>query len=99
MKDPLIEWFERYQPRNDMLEGKETGFALNDQPICFESYGKDLAQVLRQADEDESKVWSLIEGEDDKLYVVSGYHWINCLGYALTKVAAPTVGEIEILWD
>jgi len=35
---------------------------------------------------DRHNVWSVIEGDNERAYVVPGYHVVNMLGYAITRV-------------
>ena len=48
----------------------------------FETYGKEMAYVKSVAPE---KVWTLLD-VDGGLYISSGYHFVNRVGYFVTEV-------------
>jgi hypothetical protein len=48
----------------------------------FETYGKEFEFVKIQ---NPSHVWTLVES-DNKLYVCSGFHHVNRLGYFVTQL-------------
>lgn len=88
---PYSEFVEKYRPISaSIVEGEPS------RPM-FAAYGKDL-QKVRSTDEDH--VWTVIdvdlsdgephpyEGEDgDSCWViVTGYHYVNRLGYLITEV-------------
>ena len=59
-------------------------WAFGDGPGClFETYGEELEFVKRQ---DPLKVWTLVDGEDGDLYVISGPHFVNRIGYLVSSV-------------
>ena len=35
---------------------------------------------------DTSKVWTLVEGDDDTIYASPGYRFVNRIGYAVTRL-------------
>ena len=61
----------------------------------FETFGDELAFVR---DQPADRIWSLVQGDDGDLYVVSGYHLVNRLGYFVTgrPVAAHETMEIAV---
>jgi hypothetical protein len=48
----------------------------------FETYGEEL-DFVRSVDP--SRICTLIEGDDGEWYVVSGYHFVNRLGYLILE--------------
>lgn len=72
-------------------------WVVGDGPGClFETYGEELAFVRTQ---DPRRIWTLIDGYDGGLYVVSGYHFVNRIGYLLTKDPIPEDTVIEVKLD
>ncbi len=70
--------------RNHLNPNATRGFG--DQGGClFETYGEELAFVRSQ---DARFVWTFIDG-DDAQYVVSGMHFVNRIGYLISKVPVP----------
>lgn len=52
----------------------------------FETYGEELAFVGEQ---DPRTVWTLIDGNDGDLCVLSGIHFVNRIGYLLSERPVP----------
>jgi hypothetical protein len=68
------------------------GWALGDAGGClFETNGEELAFVKRQ---DPRTVWTLVDGDDEKMYVVNGFHFVNRVGYLLSTV--PVLDNVTI---
>jgi len=71
-------WVETFKPvknhltPNTKLEG-----------LVFETRGNNLGFV-RAANPD--CVWTLVEGDSNRWYVVDGYHLINRIGYLITEI-------------
>ena len=59
----------------------------------FETYGPELQFVLKQ---DSSHIWTLIDGDDGDLYVVSGYHLVNRIDYLVSTVPIPPDSFIQV---
>jgi hypothetical protein len=50
-------------------------WAFGEGPGClFETYGAELDFVKKQ---DPLTIWTLVDGDDDDMYVQSGYHLVN----------------------
>jgi hypothetical protein len=77
------EWFEEYEP----IENKDgdSGLMIDDRCYFFETYGKELDAVLEANKKDPGTVWTVVEGDDGELYVGDGYHYVNRIGYMITK--------------
>jgi hypothetical protein len=68
------------------------GWATGEDNGClFETYGEELDFVRKQ---DPRTIWTLLDGDDGDLYVASGYHLVNRIGYLLSTVPVP--GEVSI---
>jgi hypothetical protein len=91
MTDPLIEMTEdefdaRYPLRRNHLN-PHASWAFDDDGGClFETYGEELAFVRQQ---DPHTIWTFVDGDDGDQYVVSGFHFVNRIGYLLSTVPAP----------
>lgn len=59
----------------------------------FETYGDELLFVRRQ---DPATIWTLIDGENGDLYVISGYHFVNRIGYLVSKSPVPDDVFVEV---
>ncbi|MBC45180.1 MAG: hypothetical protein CMO08_05185 [Thalassospira sp.] len=70
------EWCEEYRPiANDLCQG-----APYD-GLMFETYGAEVEHVRRQ---DRACIWTLVQAEDE-LIILSGWHFVNRLGYFVTE--------------
>jgi hypothetical protein len=61
----------------------------------FETYGEEFDYVKRFAPD---RVWTIIDGDDGDLYIVSGLHYVNRVGYLLSRdsVSASTAVQVRI---
>lgn len=99
---PYTEFTEKFRPiATGIVEGEPT------RPM-FAPYGRDLATVRNT---DERHVWTILdvdltgpephpyEGEDgDNCWViVTGYHYVNRIGYLITEVPWAS-GDIEVVY-
>jgi hypothetical protein len=69
----LDEWEEKYKPSKNPFNDEDK----------FETYGEQLEFVQSQ---NNNCVWTLLDGADGNLYIVSGYHTVNRLNYFVTEV-------------
>ena len=73
---------------------RTASWVIGDAGGClFETYGEELAFIQRQAAD---CIWTLLDGEDGDLYVVSGCHFINRLGYLISHNPVPEGVTIEV---
>jgi len=42
---------------------------------------------------DERCVWTIVEGDNNRLYLTPGYHYVNRLGYAVCEVPFPDIED------
>jgi hypothetical protein len=69
-------------------------WTYGDGPGClFETYGEEHAFVRSQ---DPRTIWTLLECDDTKELVQSGYHLVNRLGYLISTVPFPDDVHIEV---
>ncbi len=52
----------------------------------FETFGEELAFVQQQHPQN---IWTLVDGEDGDLYLISGCHFVNRIGYLVSTVPVP----------
>ena len=48
----------------------------------FETYDEEEVYVRAQ---DNNNVWTIVEGDNDTMFIESGYHFVNRMGYLITK--------------
>jgi hypothetical protein len=69
------------------------GWVVGDGRGClFETYGEELAFVRRQ---NPLRVWTLVDGDDGDMYLVSGPWVVNRVAYLVSTV--PTAGGVTVL--
>lgn len=74
-------------------------WAFGDGVGClFETYGDEFEFVRRY---DPRKVWTFVDGDDGDMYVVSGLHYVNRVGYLLSRdpVSENTTVQVHIPMD
>lgn len=88
MRKMTIEDFdEKFQPINNHIVGDESIFH-------FETYGEELDFVLKQ---DNNKIWTIVDGSSDSnMYLITGYHLVNRVGYVVCENA--WIEDMEILY-
>jgi hypothetical protein len=89
----LEEFNSRYQlivnPLNPLA-----GWALNDSDGClYETYGEELEFVKRQP---ARQIWTLVDGDDGALYLLSGFHLVNRIGYLVSTTPVPDDVAIQV---
>jgi hypothetical protein len=69
-------------------------WAFGDGLGClFDTHDHELAFVRRQ---DPRTIWTLVDGNDGNLYVVSGYRIVNRIGYLISTVPFSDGADIEV---
>jgi hypothetical protein len=64
--------------------------------LMFETFGPELDAV---ASADPACVWTIVDGEDESLWLLSGCHFINRLGYFITERPWAGAEPVEIALD
>jgi hypothetical protein len=69
-------------------------WAIHETGGClFETYGRELDFILLQ---DERTVWTMVDGDDGRLHLVSGCHYVNRIGYLISRVVLPEAVEVHV---
>lgn len=84
------QFWEQFKPVQNHLESN-----ASFDGCMFETYGDELAYVSKQLKN--RTVWTIVEGENDTLYYLSGYRVVNRLGFFITEV--PYTEETEVVID
>ncbi|WP_437193648.1 hypothetical protein [Planctomicrobium sp. SH527] len=73
----------------------QASWVIGDGPGClFETYGEELEFVRGQ---DVRFVWTLIDGDYGDMYLVSGFHRVNRVGYLVSRTPVPEGHFIQVL--
>ncbi len=58
----------------------------------FETYGPEVEFVANQ---DPRKIWTLVDTDEDEV-VISGFHYVNRMGYLISTVPVPEGLSVEV---
>jgi hypothetical protein len=83
----------RYTLRTNHLNPNASWTYGKDGGCLFETYGEELDFVRQQ---DPGTIWTLVDGDDGDQYLVSGFHFVNRIGYLLSTVPIPDGTDIEV---
>ena len=64
----------------------------------YETYGEEVEYVFNLA-KTTKRVWTIIEGDDDTLFYVSGFHYVNRIGFIVCEVEYAEEMEIQLDTD
>lgn len=64
----------------------------------FETFGEELEYVRMKAQKG-NNVWTILEGDDDTMFIVNGIHFVNRIGYLITREEWEGETEVEIEFD
>ena len=64
----------------------------------YETYGEELDYVFNLA-KTTKKVWTIIEGDNDTMFYVAGFHYVNRLGFIVCEVEYAEEMEIQLDTD
>jgi hypothetical protein len=91
------EFYEIYKPMRNHLDPDME--PPEDAPwggCMFETYGKEVEFVSRQ---DPRCIWTLVEGDTGNMLIMSGYHWVNRIGYFVATTPVPEGQRINVILD
>lgn len=88
---------DEFDNRYQLLENHinlNASWGYGDRPGClFESFGDELNFVNQQ---DPQTVWTLIDGDNGDMYLISGLHFINRVGYLLSTSPVPKNTTVQV---
>ena len=70
----------KYHPIKNHLD-KNAGY----DGCMFETFGKELEYVLATHQHSPQNIWTLVEGENNDMWLSPGYHFVDRLAYIITK--------------
>jgi hypothetical protein len=78
------EWFDKYKPiKNKLVKDASWNGCL------FETYGEEEEYVRKVAQDEAAEiggtVWTIVEDDYGFLCVIPGWHYVNRIGYLVTK--------------
>ena len=78
-------WMSMYKPIENHLDDNASWQDGEGRGFMFETYGEELDFVLAAANEDNSRVWTYMDGDDGGTIIVDGYWVVNRIGYFITE--------------
>lgn len=73
-------FIEKFRPQPNALD-LTASLDFGDGGCLYSAAGKEFRHVLAQ---DPRTLWTLVEGDGDRLFIESGLHIVNRLGYLVT---------------
>ena len=82
---------DRFKPiQNHLDDNASWGGAM------FETYGEEMAFVLEVHEKNPNRVWTIMDGEDNDMFIGNGLSYVNRVGYIITEVPFEGDGFIEV---
>lgn len=89
--------FDEQYPLVENHINPSAGWVYGEGKGClFETYGEEFAYVRRF---DPLRVWTLVDGDDGDMYLISGLHFVNRVGYLLSRDPVPEGATIQVRLD
>ena len=64
----------------------------------FETYGDEYKHIVDQhCNNPKVQVWTIMEGDDDTMFIESGLYLVNRMGYLITDTVPEGVAEGKVL--
>lgn len=95
------DFYEKFKPQTNHIVRAATTKSVANEDICsfggtmYETYGPEEAYIREINQKTPKKVWTVIDGDDDELHIVAGFHFVNRMGYIITEKEWET-GEEEV---
>lgn len=89
----MEEWESTYKPIYNHIDENASFQDDTGRGIMFETFGDEVEFVKSQ---DPACIWTYGDGDDGGSYIWNGWHFVNRLGYFITKVPCVSNTEIQI---
>jgi len=83
--------FEEFDRKYTTVEFEDT---ISGTPDMLETYGEEL-QIVKKSNP--KTVWTIIDGEGERMYIIAGMHWVNRINYVITEEEWQDENE-EYVW-
>ena len=87
------DWEKTYKPIKNHIDTNASFQSEGNDGIMFETYGDEIEFVKQQ---NPNCIWTYITGDNNTSWLVSGWHFVNRLGYFITEVPCPEDTEISV---
>lgn len=78
--DPYDRWMKTYEPQQNPIDAN----APYDGTM-LETYGEELNYVRAVNADKPNHIWTLVDGDNNESIIVAGFHFVNRIGYYVTK--------------
>lgn len=85
------EWITTYKPVHNHIADF---YAAPYDDTMFETFGDEHNFIRELISTAPDTIWTLVTGDDNEWIIISGYHYVNRLGYFVSQV--PFTNDIEI---
>lgn len=51
----------------------------------FETYGEEV-EYVKSSEFSDTQIWTIINCENEEMWIIPGYHFVNCFGYFITEI-------------
>jgi len=85
------EWEKTYSPITNHLD-ENASFNNGNGGIMFETYGDEVEFVKSQ---NPNNIWTWVDGDSGRSYILSGYRFVNRIGYFITE--KPWETDVDVL--
>ena len=83
------QFYENYTVCENHISGEESFGGM------YETYGEE-DKYIRNLSRTSKRVWTIVEGDNGKLFFSSGYHFVNRIGYIVTEEEYSLETEVEL---
>ena len=87
------QFIEQYPLVPNHLNPNATWGYADAKGCLFETYGEELEFIKRQ---NRHRVWTILDGDDGDMYVASGFHFVNRVGYLVSRDPVPYNTFVEV---
>lgn len=90
-KEPMTDetFYSKYHPEfNRIYQAQDTEKAPEDRcPFAgcmYETYGAEYEVIKAMIEENPKRIWTIQDADNDTIWIVAGFQYINRLGYLIT---------------
>lgn len=74
------EFIETYKPiKNPFVQDSSYDGCM------FETYGEEV-EYVKSSEFSDTQIWAIINCENEEMWIIPGYHFVNCFGYFITEI-------------
>jgi hypothetical protein len=86
------EFLSLYHPEPNDLN-PDASFDFGSGGALYETYGEELDYIRSLPVE---RIWTIVDGDEGRLWLLSGWHLVNRVGYLVTAESRPRDADISV---